>query len=298
VVVLSCAVALLALAAAGAGLLLEAPGGPVAVTTVRGESVELYGEGLYRYDPLFRGAANRGTDAVVLGFALPLLLAATGLYLRNSRRGALLLLGALAWFGYLYANMALGTAFNEFFLVYVLLFAVSLYGFLALLGQLRRHRPFADPLRPLPHRLLAGFLGAAGSVTVVAWTVPLLGDLLSGDPPERLETSTTMVTDALDLAVVAPACFAVAWLLWQRRALGLLLAVPLLVMLVVLGPVIAGQTLSQAWAGVELTTAEIAGPLAGFLVLAAGAAVLLATLLRGVPPVDPARGRDGPVARG
>ena len=61
--------------AAGVGSLLGLFGSahPVSFTTVRGEVVDLFGAGLYRYDSVFSGAGNRGTDVVTLVIALPLL---------------------------------------------------------------------------------------------------------------------------------------------------------------------------------------------------------------------------------
>ena len=59
------ALALLALVAAGAGLLTTG-GRPSSVTTVHGETVRLYGEGVYRHDSLIAGAGSRGVDAVTL----------------------------------------------------------------------------------------------------------------------------------------------------------------------------------------------------------------------------------------
>ena len=61
VVWLSWLTAVLAAFAAGVGLFLEGGEGPLTSITLRGQSVEMYGEGLYRYDSRFTGAGNKGT---------------------------------------------------------------------------------------------------------------------------------------------------------------------------------------------------------------------------------------------
>src|SRR5688500_15318975 len=85
--------------------------GPRFATTPRGESVQLYGRGIYRYDSLLIGSGFRGADAATLAVAVPLLVVAIHLYRRGSLRGGLLLTGTLAYFLYNYASMAVGAAF-------------------------------------------------------------------------------------------------------------------------------------------------------------------------------------------
>lgn len=285
VVGLALVVAALALVAATAGLFSSGGASPDEVVTVRGERVELYGEGVYRYDSLFKGAGNRGTDSVTLLVSVPLLLASTLLYARGSLRGGLLLIGAIGWFLYVYASMALGAAaYNGLFLVYVVIFSASLWAFLLAFSSL----DFASlraRLGPLPWRAVGAFLIASGVLTLGVWLTPLLGSLLAGEAPKLLDTSTTMVTEALDLAVITPATLAAGVLVLRRSALGYVLALTLIVVLVNLGPAIAAQTISQESAGVEFTTAEIVGPITGFLILFVISIVLLVLLVRALEPV-------------
>ena len=103
---------------------------PVSVVTVRGQTVDLFGAGMYRYDSLFSGAANRGTDIVTLLVVLPLLVVALRGFRRGSLRAALTLTGAQAWLLYVYLTMAVGAAFSPLFLLYVGVFAASLWALL------------------------------------------------------------------------------------------------------------------------------------------------------------------------
>jgi hypothetical protein len=81
--VLAAATGVAAGAAALLGLFKTAH--PVSFTTVRGDAVDLFGAGVYRYDSVFSGAGNRGTDVVTLLIALPLLVASV----LGCRRGSL-----------------------------------------------------------------------------------------------------------------------------------------------------------------------------------------------------------------
>lgn len=273
-------IAVLALVSAGAGLFWIGGDGPISVTTIRGEPVELYGQGTYRFDTLFRAGSFRGADAVTLLLGIPLLVCTTLLYRRGSLRGGLLFLGTLGWFLYTYASAALGAAYNELFLLYIALFSASLFAFVLAfasvdLGGLARHLSPNSPLRSL-----AVFMFASGVVTVVVWLGPLLGALSQGQPPALLDSYTTSVTDVLDLGVIAPAVFiSGAWLL-RRNPLGYLISFSLLVLEALLAPMMAAQTIYQVLAGVEITPAEFIPPLVGFGILALAAVWFLVALLR------------------
>jgi hypothetical protein len=127
VVRLSSLIVALALVAAGTGLFSGDGGGQSSYTTLRGETAQLYGQGLYRYDTLLIGSGFRGQDAITLVIGVPLLVISILLYRRGSLRGGLMLTGALAYFLYVYASMAFGAAYNGVFLLYVALLSASLF---------------------------------------------------------------------------------------------------------------------------------------------------------------------------
>ena len=267
----------LATVAAAVGLLWRSGPGGFPAATVRGDTVQLYGRGLYHHDTLFTAGGAQGTDAVVLLLGIPLLVASTLRYRYSSPRRRLLHTGLLTFFLYVYASAALGTvAFNELFPIYVALFSASLFA-VALSGT---SVDLAALPRTMPRRGPAWFLYASGAVTLLVWGVPLVAALASGGIPARLDTYTTEVTVALDLATVTPLTFLAGALILRRQVLGYVLAVPLLVLETMLAPLIAAQTVGQLAAGVRLTPGEIVGPLAGFLVLAGCAGWFLAAIIR------------------
>lgn len=276
-------VAALATIAALVGLLSSAGPGPFPFTSVHGQTVVIYGQGLYRHDSLFTGAANRGLDAITLALAVPLLLAALRSYWRRSPRGALLLAGCLGYFLYVYASMALGVSWNPLFLLYVALLGASAFALIRLLGgrELRQAAPAL--LSGAPRRGPAIFLVAAGLVTLLVWLSPLMVALLQGQAPKLLDHNTTMFTYALDLAIIVPATLVAGVLIWRRDPLGHLLAMPLLGVIVLLAPVIAATTISQLRAGITFTTAELVGPIASFALLGALATWVLRAIVGAVP---------------
>ena len=288
VVRLAWLIAGLGLVATSAGLLAPGESGPATVQSVRGEDVELYGSGLYRRDALFKGASNIGTDVVTLVVGLPLLVWSTLAYRRASVRGGLLLLGVLAWFLYVYATYALSVAFNELFLVYVALASAGFFAFVLLWRSLDP-APLAEHVSGVVRRRTAMLMLAGGVLTLLVWSLPLLAATASGDAPKWLDSSTTMVTDTLDLAIITPSALLAAILVRRNDPSGYLIAIVLLVLLLVLAPAIVAQTISQLAAGIAFTAGEVIGPIAGFVVLGAFAAWCLAGLLRAVDPAAPPR---------
>jgi hypothetical protein len=284
VVVLLCLlIAVLALVAAGAGLFWQDGDSPSSFTTARGETVTLHKRGLYRYDLLFTAAGYKGQDATTLFLGIPLLAVATGLYWRGSLRGGLLLTGVLAWFLYAYLSMAFGAAYNSLFLVYVALFSASFFAFVLLMTTINLEKLSSQVFARLPRLGPAIFLFASGLVTLLVWLGPLVGGMLEGRPPDLLGHYTTMVTDAIDLAVITPTTIVAGALILQRKPAGYLIAFPLLGLIVMLLPAIALMTVFQVRAGVAFTPGEIIGPIAGFATLGLFAIWVAVAILRRIP---------------
>lgn len=256
---------------------------PVGVVTVRGDVAELFGGGVYHYDTMFAGAGSRGTAAVTLVIAIPLLLVCLRETRRASLRWTLMLSGAVGWFLYVYLTMAVGSAFNQLFLVYVALFSAAMW----MLGLVIRNVDvvrLAGQVDRLPRTGPAVLMLVSGVVTAVIWLVPILGAQLAGEAPARLDSYTTVVTTAIDAAVITPAAIVAGILILRRSAVGYLMAFPLVVLESMLAPMIAAQTTSQVLAGVSFQPGEIIGPLAGFVVLAGAAVWVLVTVLRALQP--------------
>jgi hypothetical protein len=290
VIRLSLLIAVLACVTAGISLFLPDDGSAFSFITLRGQTVEMYGQGIYRYDTLFSGAGFRGQDVVTLFLGVPLLLLTVVYYRRSSLRGALLLIGMLSYFLYAYASMAFSAAYNSLFLLYVALFSASFFGLVITvlsidLQGLASH--FSDRF---PRRAPAALMFASGGVTLVVWLSPLVQALVQGSPPKLLDSYTTMVTYALDLAVITPAAFLAGMLILRRRPLGYLLAFALSGIIVMLLPVIVAGTVSQISVGVRFTQGEIIGPIAGFGILGLAAIRIAFNILRTIPesqgPVD------------
>ena len=120
-------IAVLALFAAGIGLFYPNEGSTFSFTAVRGDTVQIWGQGWYRYDTPIGALSFKAGDLITLFLAIPALVVSFVLYRRGSLRGGLVLTGALSYFLYTYISLGFGATYNNLFLVYVLIFSASLF---------------------------------------------------------------------------------------------------------------------------------------------------------------------------
>ena len=270
--------AALAAVGAAAGLLTGGGPGPHGVETLRGATVTLYGEGLYRYDTWLVGAGNRGQDLVVLLVEVPLLLAAVRWHRRGGPVAAAALTGVLAFFAYFYVSMVFATAQNRLFPVYVAAAGLAGFGLAALAARVDVRRVAASlPGRPSRRALTTYLLGLAGALTL-AWLPGVLATAATGDIAEVVGPYTSEVTVALDLGLVVPVVVIAAVQLLRRQPVGAALTFVLLVMNVCIGVLLMGQGVAQLVSGVPMTAGEIVAKMLTFAVLTLVAGGLLARM--------------------
>jgi hypothetical protein len=285
---LSTLVAVLALIAAGAGLFWHDGGDPFAVTTFRGETVQMYGQGLYRYESFRNGVGFKGVDLYILVVGIPLLLGFTLRYRRGSLHGGILLSGTLAYFLYNSTHLTFSYAYNSLFLVYLAQFAASLFATVLTFTSIDAQALPARCSEKLPRRSIAGFLFVVGLSLIIVWIgLSILPALLQGRTPE-LSGSTTLVTHGVDVGIIAPLAFLSGVLLLQRAPLGYLLAATLLVLSSVLGAGVVALSAAQTRAG-ALTTAETIVFVAPFVILTVAGIWLTVLLLRNLTEPGPTR---------
>ena len=276
---LSLLIALLAAVYAGVGLFSQGGDGPFYFTTVRGETVEMYGWGVYRFDTAFRAPIFRGTDAVTLFLCVPALIAAALFARRGTLRGRLFLASVLAYFLYNPASLAFGAAYNSLLLVYIASVPASLFAFVLAFRSIDLPTLAAHSSAKLPHRWIAVFLFVAG-LSLMIWIVDIVGALVEGTVPATLGPYHTEATYTLDLGIILPTAFLAGILVWRRNPLGTLLACITITLELTVGLVVAGQTVMQVLDGILLSSGEYAVYVMPFVLMSLIASGLLTSIFR------------------
>ena len=279
---LSGLVALLALVYAGLGLFWRTAGASYSFTTLHGQPVEIYGQGVYRFDTLLAAAGNRGTDLVTLLFALPLLVISLILYGRGSLKGGLLLTSALAYFVYNSISLTFGAAYNSLVFLYILAFSTSFFAFILACTTFNLAELPARFSPRLPRRWIAGFLFFAGVVTALVWLSDMVPAAMRGGVPGILASYTTVFTYVFDLAIIPPSTILAGVLLLRRDPMGYLLSPVLLVLCTLIGIVVIGQTVFQLNAGIRLNPGQFIGLVGSWVIMGSVAIALTIAFFRSI----------------
>ena len=229
-------IALCALAATGFGLLTPNNGSLISFRTIRDEPVEIWGQGLYKYDTPIGATGFTAADMITLVLAIPILLISIVIYRRGSLKGGLLLTGVLAYFLYNYTSMGFGTAYNNLFLAYIFIFSASLYGLiLALLSFDLKTLP-SHFRTGLPRNGIGIFLIVSGFIVSLIWLLmSIIPALIAGKAPLEAYYYTTFTTGFIDIGIVAPALILAGVSIRRGTPLGYLLASTMLIFTCILG---------------------------------------------------------------
>lgn len=260
-------IAVLAAFTASVGVFSTNGEGPFEFATLHGDRVQIYGRGLYRYDTPLIAVGYRVGDAFTLIVGIPALLVSFWLYQRGSMRGRILLTGTLLFFLYTFGSLGIGAAYNNLFLVYILLTMLTFLGASGLLlsFDLQTFPTFFSDR--VPRRGISLFLIISGVALFCIWLfLSILPALLSGGVPPEVESYTTIVTFVLDMAIIAPVLVSAGVLLRRAEALGYLLASILLIFIDELGLSLLVMGIAQQLAGL-MNIGQFIGFVVSFAIL-------------------------------
>lgn len=237
-------------------------------SSLHGETVHLYGKGIYSNDSVAAAVQAIAQDWVTVFLGVPLLALSCYFARKSSLRAQILLAGTLAYFLYTYMSYTFLCMYNPLFLVYVTLMSMSFFALILVMLSFDLEvlkNAFSDdlPVKTIGIVILV-FAGAIG----LMWLGRIVPPLLKGDFPSILEHYTTLVIQAIDLGFVIPVSILSAVLLMKRRPIGLLLSSVMCMKGATMLTSLSAMVISQARSGVEMSIAEIVVfPVANILVL-------------------------------
>jgi hypothetical protein len=231
----------------------------------------------------------RGTALVFLVVTAPALVVAMILADRGSVRALVVWLGALMVSVYNAQMFLYATPFNQLFLAYVAVLALSIWSMVALLfhGTVGRIAAAVGPAMPV--RLVAGYVGVIAVLNALLWLTAIVPAMLS-DVPTTLLDGTGLTTNPVyvqDLAIWLPLAGVGAFWLWGRRPWGYAIVGGMLVMWIIESISIA----ADQWFGYQAdptSTVVSAAMVPAFAVLALIGLVPLTVFLKHLTP----RGRQ------
>lgn len=245
-----------------------------------GDTVRIWGNGLYAADSVFKATIFKGTDLTFLLIVCPLLIAflLTDIFKNNSLSRYMLCAvnGALLYYA---ACLAFGVTYNFLHTVYIAFFGLCLFAFIL---SLRQAIPCASlPAAKLPRKSVYVFLSVMGVSLFVAWLPDIVSALLRHRPLSLIENYTTEITYVLDMGILSPLCFLTLILLHKKKAACYPLLIMLFTVCSVVGIMVCLQTVFQYNAGIGFTTSALITKVGIFVLLAiCSTAFLLLFLIR------------------
>lgn len=185
----------------------------------------LFIHGLYRDNALIISAWH-GNDFVTLVIAIPLMVLSLIFAMRGSQKAQLVWIGTLGYTLYNYIFYLYGTAFNRFFLIYVLLFTLSIYALVFAMTKIDVMAVSQEFSVATPVKWISGFMIFFAVLIGVLWIAMSLSFVFTGQVPQPiLQTDhPTGVVFATDLSLLIPALIYGSTLLWKRHPWGFVLS--------------------------------------------------------------------------
>ncbi len=249
-------IALLATLATLTGIFSDQGPGTYEYESIRGQTVEIHGQGIYRHmsaDVAIQGIAQ---DYVTLWVGVPLLLIGLVGVRRGSVLARFLLSGVLGYFFVTYLFYTAMAMYNALFLVYVALLGLSFFGLFLSLGAFERSRVRECFSPRAPARPAGWFLMINTVLIALLWLSVVVPPLLDGTvhPPE-VQHYTTLIVQGFDLGLLLPTAFVAGWMLVRGRPSGYLFGTPYLVFLAVLMIALTAKLVAMALHGVNVVPA-------------------------------------------
>ena len=223
--------------------------------TIDGETVTLYGKGLYYKDSVSGASQVKAQDIVTLLIGIPLLIISLLLSNKNSIKVKLLLTGTIGYFLYTYISYSFLLMYNKFFLLYVVLMSLSFFCFIINITspELKKLEKHFKP--DFPKKYIGVFTIVIGIFVGLLWLGRILPSL--GKAPDELEHYTTLVIQAMDLGFIVPVALLSGILILKNKSLGYLLSSIIIIKGATLLLAIVAMIIFMIFSGVNVSIVEI-----------------------------------------
>ena len=254
---LALCIVILSIFASVIGIFSNAGGGNYEIESFRGETINIYGKGLYSDDSIAVVAQGKAQDIVTLALGIPLLIVSLYRSLKGSLKARLLLTGTLGYFLYTYISYVFLWMYNPMFIVYVILMSASFFAFSLSIMSIDISNISSAFNKKLPVKFLGGFQIFFAAGLCLLWMGKVIPTITNGTVPLGLEHYTSLVIQGLDLGFIVPLALLSGILLIKRKPFGYLLSSVIIMKGFTMGAALTAMIISQYLAGVTMGIIEI-----------------------------------------
>jgi hypothetical protein len=224
IILLIVAIVVFSSVATTAGIVTNEGPGRFNYETIRGNTVEIYGKGLYKHmtaDVAIQGIAQ---DYITLFAGIPALIISLILALRGSLKARIVLAGVTGYFFVTYLFYTTMGMYNEMFIPYLILLCLTFFTLVQLLLSFDIKALPANYSNKAPLRFTAGFLVFNAIAIAFLWLGIIVPPIVDGTLyPNELNHYTTLIVQGLDLGLLLPIAVVSGLMLLKKRPLGYLL---------------------------------------------------------------------------
>ena len=250
-------IVILSIFASAIGIFSSGGPGDYEIQSFRGETINIYGRGLYSKDSMSVATQGIAQDIVTAVLGIPLLIASLCLSLKGSLKGKLLLTGTLGYFLYTYISYVFLWMYNPMFIVYVILMSASFFAFTLSMMSFDINNLSSAFNKKLPVRFLSGFQIFFATALCLLWISKIIPTMIKGIVPVGLEHYTTLVIQGLDLGFIVPTALLSGVLLIKKKPFGYLLSSVIIMKGFTMGAALTAMIIGQYLAGVSMSILEI-----------------------------------------
>lgn len=250
-------IVILAGIAAACGIFLTGGEKEIPLRSIHQNFVMAYGQGIYKNESVSMALQARAQDGITLVLGVPALLWSFLLSGKGSLKGRFLLLGLLGYLLYTYATYSFGAMYNGLFLVYVAVLSACFFAFILTFLSLWEEDIQSRLDKRFPEKFVGVILIVTAALAGMMWLKRICIPLMNQEVPGELEHYTTLVIQALDLAILLPSGILAGILLMKKNKFGYLLAPVLVIKQMVLVIVIIAMFINQSSNGVSTDVFEL-----------------------------------------
>ena len=270
-IVLNIVTILLVMVVTITGILSFDPGQSYYAMNQYGESIRIWGSGIYSHDSFFKAPIHIGTDITVLFVVVPLTLYSfTKFRKEQSVERYIQNFGYISLLLYYSACLAFGVTYNRLHLVYILLFSTCLFSVNILLAFFyKKENEENRGVNSFFTKGMKVFLILSGFSLFVAWLPDIIPTLIKDSPLALIEVYTTEPTYVLDMGIISPLMFITYYLCKKEKFIGYVLFRMILIVCQIIAIILTLQTVFQILAGIELPIPALITKVFIFIILAA-----------------------------
>lgn len=240
-----------------------------------GESIKMWGAGIYAHDSYFKAPIFIGSDFTILIFILPLaIITFAKMHLKPNLERYIQNIAVLCLLLYYSASIAFGVTYNHLHLLYIGLFGACFYCVCFLLAKLNTVE--INQKKICEYHIskgVKGYLVISGIALFAAWLPDIITSLMNGTSLDLIEVYTTEITYVLDMGIISPLMFLTLHLTNKGRFIGYVLLRMILKVCMGIGIMLPIQTIFQIMAGISIPIPALITKMLIFVILALFAAI-------------------------